>query len=209
MPFGEGKEVIGAMFGDNEESKEWSDFFKYKTLYDSLLDLDIKIKFSLEQAIIKSQENNKIEAYYYIENAIFRIITAWDNLAQVYNIYSGLNKAIDDVYYADIFKQKRGLSPNDDILLRFRQDICKYINEENDTDKTDEHGHWLGNNRYIRTELRNQMSHRNSISKVSMSDYSMYLPDAPIFILRRLVGDYGKLYILYNQMLEMVKKRYK
>ena len=54
MPFGDGKEVIGVMSGDDEKSNNLNEFFKYKTLYNSLIDLDIKIKFSLQQAIISS-----------------------------------------------------------------------------------------------------------------------------------------------------------
>ena len=99
MPFGGGKEAIGVMSGYDEKSNKLNEFFKYKTLYNSLIDLDIKIKFSLQQAIISSQQNKTLDAYYYIENGVFRIITAWDNLAQVYNIYSGLNKGTDEVYY--------------------------------------------------------------------------------------------------------------
>lgn len=204
MPFGDGKEVIGVMSGDDEKSNNLNEFFKYKTLYNSLIDLDIKIKFSLQQAIISSQQNKMLEAYYYIENGVFRIITAWDNLAQVYNIYSGLNKGIDEVYYACIFEQKKGLAITDTKFMKFRENVEEYIKEEDNINITSRKGYWMGNNKYIR-KLRNQMSHRNSIAKVSLSDYDMHIPDVPIFILKRLVEDYETLNYYYGQMLELIK----
>ena len=48
MPFEDGKKVIGVMSGDDKSSNKLNEFFKYKTLYNSFIDLDIKIKFSLK-----------------------------------------------------------------------------------------------------------------------------------------------------------------
>lgn len=79
-------------------------FFMYKTLFDSIQDIDRKIKYSFEQslsfaytdAVFKnfkmfgsSPEEEK--SYYYLENALFRTSTLWDLLAQIYNIIFNAN----------------------------------------------------------------------------------------------------------------------
>ena len=43
---------------------------------------------------ISKEENN---AYYYMENALFRELILWDSLAQLYNIYFDLNKDVSKV----------------------------------------------------------------------------------------------------------------
>ena len=48
------------------------------------------------------EENN---AYYYMENALFRELILWDSLAQLYNIYFDLNKDVSKVSYKKIIKE--------------------------------------------------------------------------------------------------------
>jgi hypothetical protein len=79
----------------------FSELMQYKTIYDTLRDLDYKIKISFEKAIYYSYSSNvqnnfsilnnsseeETMAYYYIENALFRTSSLWDMLAQLYRLY--------------------------------------------------------------------------------------------------------------------------
>ena len=85
---------------------------QYKTIHDTLMDLDWKIKLSFENAIkfsysdtvrnnfnlIRTDAEEEKLAYYYIENALFRTSSLWDMLAQLYRLF----------YDIDIPKEKVG-----------------------------------------------------------------------------------------------------
>ena len=79
-----------------------------------------KIGYSLEKAIeyaysdevmenynmLHTSGNNEWLAYYFIENAMFRVETMWDVLAHIYNIKYDLGEPIYKVYHSRIFSNQ-------------------------------------------------------------------------------------------------------
>ena len=174
-----------------------SKILEYKTLYDTLVDLDEKIKFSLETAtgysyspsvikdfdMLKKSSGDEWMAYYHIENAVFRTSSMWDILAQFYRVRYGLVIDFDRVNYKRIF------DPTKEHCIQFKgiaETIHAYLNED---DNTDCEGEWHGNHEFV-SEYRNKMTHRNSpnVSVASNLDFNLKLH--PTFILKRVIEDY-------------------
>ena len=173
---------------------------EYKTLYDTLCDLDAKVKYSLEMAIkyaysrsaiknfhmIKKPVGKELLAYYYIENAVFRTSSLWDILAQFYRTMYALDIPYDKVFYKVIF------DPQNSHCSKFKdaaEEIHAYLIEEEDDINGDDH--WKGNHAVV-NEYRNKMTHRNSpnVSVASNLDFNLRLP--PTLILKRVIEDYEK-----------------
>lgn len=97
---GEDRFLFGVVSAGDSEAP-FSRLMQYKTLYDTLMDLDWKIKFSFDKAIeyaysepvqnnfsiFRVETEEERNAYYYIENALFRISSLWDLLAQFYRLF--------------------------------------------------------------------------------------------------------------------------
>lgn len=172
---------------------------KYRTLFDTVIDLITKISFSLENAVedtysdeVQNQFNmihpggqKEWNAYYNIENAIFRIEALWDILAQIYNVKFKLEDDIKNVYHKRIFSKqeqwiekywKSGVPSEIDL-------IADYLVEKDDIDITD--GMWRGNYSYVNS-LRNDMTHKYSISRSAISSYAFTLKNPPSFIIKRV-----------------------
>lgn len=196
ISFGEGKYVFGAT-SSIKEGTPLSKLMQFKTLYDTLFDLDWKIKLSFQEGIkniysdavqynfnpftISSEE--EMFSYYFIENALFRTSSLWDILAQLYCLYFSVQISTDRIHYKKIFK------PNSEFATNFKvaaTKINQYINQEDDTDLD---GEWKGNHKFI-NELRNKMTHRNSPNVTTMSDFDLNLKHHPSFMLKRIVEDY-------------------
>ena len=100
LMIGEDRYLFGVVSAGDDEAP-FSRLMQYKTLYDTLIDLDWKVKLSFEMAIkyaySESVQNNyslfkkgteeEQMAFYYIENALFRTSSLWDLLAQFYRLY--------------------------------------------------------------------------------------------------------------------------
>ena len=112
-----GKEVIGYIPSINNNNDEYDQLFKYKTFFNTILDIDCKIKYSFERSIDLTYNSDilknfnpfathkdEFEIYYFIENAVFRISTLWDILAQLYNIKYKFNDNLKQINYNKIFK---------------------------------------------------------------------------------------------------------
>lgn len=75
-------------------------------------------------------------AYYFIENAMFRIEALWDLLAHFYNLKYDLGKEIHEVYHTRIFSSRQSYISsywNNNPPM----EVCKiisYIEEDDDTD---------------------------------------------------------------------------
>lgn len=112
----DGKYIFG-MTSANGIFSPIAKVLEYKTLYDTLCDLDAKVKFSLRMAIkysysrevmrnfdmLKNPFNKEWLAYYYIENAVFRTLSMWDMLAQFYRVKYSVDVDYDKVHYKKIF----------------------------------------------------------------------------------------------------------
>ena len=91
-----------------------------------MIDLDWKIKFSFDKAIeyaysepvqnnfsiFRVETEEERNAYYYIENAIFRITTLWDILANIYNIYYEINIKSRDIYLRSCYALTKDIIMN-------------------------------------------------------------------------------------------------
>ena len=97
---GEDRFLFGIVSAGDSEAP-FGRLMQYKTLYDTLIDLDWKIKFSFDKAIeyaysepvqnnfsiFRVETEEERNAYYYIENALFRTSSLWDLLAQFYRLF--------------------------------------------------------------------------------------------------------------------------
>ena len=196
---GDGKELSVIASDSNHLMQELDKISTYRTLYDTAYDLASKIAFSLKNAIEYSYSKEVLNqfdmihtggkeewiAYYNIENALFRIESLWDILAQIYNVKYSLRENIKNVYHNRIFSDNKKYVNkywNSGVPSEV-QTITNYIREEDDTEVVE--GKWKGNYKYVNS-LRNTMTHRLSISRSSLSSYAFcHLKSSPHFILRR------------------------
>ncbi len=187
---------------DNPYVKHMEQLTNYQNVYDSIMDLVNYINLSLHNAIelvyseavlnsfdfmiISTEE--EWQAFYYIENALFRIESLWDMLAQIVNLKYELEKNKRRVYHSKVF----------DISLKskyWKNDIPEEIKKINEyiteVDDTDCEGCWKGNYKYV-SNLRNCMTHNYSIARSSASGYAFEFRHHPSYILKRVVEDYSK-----------------
>lgn len=202
----ENNKVISVISRNTSPMKELDTVSSYRVLYDTVLDLTIKISYALQKAIedaysdevqhkfdmLHTGGSREWSAYYNIENALFRIEALWDILAQIYNIKYSLEKDIKDVYHSRIFSRKEQWVKKywksgmpDAIGL-----IANYFTEEDDTEVTD--GAWKGNYSYVNS-LRNNMTHKFSISNSELSSYAFELKEHPSYILKRVTECFSQL----------------
>lgn len=165
-----------------------------RSVYKSVLELDWKIKVSLSIAaahVLKDDENvnswlpvaySQKAASYYIENALFRLTSLWDMLAQgyraLYDVKKNSNGAsiyINRVYYKKFFDPKE--TPHTDF-----EDEANRIFD------------YISNNCNHRTsnELRNQMTHRFAPNVLYISNYTVNVPYPMSFQITTILEDYIK-----------------
>lgn len=219
IKIGENKEMFVISPGKNAVGDILDKVSQYRDIYSTILDLRNKIGYSLEMAIeyaysdeirtnynvIISSGSNEWLAYYFIENALFRIEAMWDILAQVYNIKYGLGKRIDRVYHKKIFSNNsnnecncwKGNPPKE------VQNIIDYIYESDDTSGQK----WKGNYTFV-SKLRNKMTHRYSISKTNMSSYAFEIKHPPVYILKRLCEEFSTLQDFIYETFENILEEY-
>lgn len=192
----------------------FSELMQYKTIYDTLRDLDYKIKFSFNKAIyyayssnvqnnfsvLKTGSDEETFAYYYIENAIFRTSSLWDMLGQLYRLYYNIEIDQDKVYYKRIF------NPLSSYSIKYKDkanEINNYLNQENDTDID---GEWKGNHKFV-NDCRNKMTHRNSPNIAVMSDYDLNFKNHPSFLLKRTIEDYTVVSKYISEILDEIDEQ--
>lgn len=217
------KEMFIISPGESIFGTEINKISQFRDIYNTVLDLRNKIRYSLENAIeyaysedvrknyniLHSSGNNEWLAYYFIENAMFRVETMWDILAHVYNIKYDLGEPIHKVYHSRIFSNQdkykneywNGNPPQN------VQKIVDYINENDDTNGKI----WKGNYSFINT-LRNNMTHKFSISQSNMSNFAFEMKYPPAYILKRLCESFATLqeflYEIFDSILEEIENEY-
>lgn len=210
---GEDRYIFGIVSGKHIPGPApFSKLMQYKTLYDTLRDLDYKIKISFYKAIelaysevfnefslFEESSTEQQNTYYFIENALFRTSILWDLLAQFYRLYYDIEIDKTDVYYKQIFNPERKL--NDKFKEKARE-IYEYICEEDDTECE---GKWKGNHDFVNKQ-RNKMTHRNSPNIGVMSDFDVNLKMHPAFMLKRVIEDYSVVSIYLSEILNMIEK---
>lgn len=200
--------IMGAVFAEpNADS-----FFTYKTIYDTILDIDEKIKKSFKLAIEweygpKTYKFNMAlppckedkEAIYYTENAIFRTSVLWDLLAQLYNIKFDKKVDPEKIYYTILFhNDSQGNHPN-----KFAKKVYSYLSEEEDESPVYDDEEWKGNHQYV-CKYRNKMTHRNSPNVTSMSNYDMEFRMPMSYVLKRSIEDYVKASKFIMEIISMI-----
>lgn len=212
---------ISGIFGniDNKIKK----VFKYNHFLESINDLSKKTKKSIEKCVEAYQKTNiknfnpignivskeEENAYYYMENALFREIILWDSLAQLYNLYYNMNIEVDKIFYKKVITE---LSQKNIKEIDFKG-ILKYLNEpfEIIEDDIDRGIHGCINN------MRNQMTHRFSIAITAFSENSKEsatlraMPD----LIYKIAKDYNMVQkylvqivdMIFNEILEIMGER--
>lgn len=211
--FGEDKFLFGVISPKDNEAP-FSKLMQYKTIYDTLIDLDWKLKISFEKGIKYTyskpvQENFSIVninseeeklAYYYIENALFRTSSLWDMLAQLYCLFYDVKIPKNKIYYNKIF------NPDLQSSDKFKDkaiNINNYLQQEDDTSID---GEWKGNHQYT-NKCRNKMTHRNSPNVTVMSDYNFNFKSHPSFLLKRITEDYVVVFKFIREILDEIEKQ--
>lgn len=194
---GDGKYIFGAIMNVPKSSNS-PDYFAISSIYDTIADLNHKIRYSFYMAAecepsesledhiwIGKPQANELTATYFIENMVFRTEILWDMLAQLYNEFWLVKKPKDKIYAERFFKE---MAQGKNVKQR-AESICEYFSQEND-----ERGNcetWGGNHKYIK-DYRNQMTHRNSPNISTMSSFAQELRPPAIYVLKRATEDYLK-----------------
>ncbi|MGE6719557.1 Cthe_2314 family HEPN domain-containing protein [Peribacillus frigoritolerans] len=140
------------------------------------------------------------EAYYYIENIMFRLTILWDILAQLANDVFEVKEPIDGIHYKTFFIRHSKQSKSNEEIYIIAEEIKNYL-DENEGDNTE--NPWKGNHKYV-NNLRNSFTHRlnphlvnfhNGIFNRKENEKSgITLPTSPLYELKRILEDYVQVY---------------
>ena len=191
--------------------KDIQRYFEYNRFIESIYDLTQKTKISIEKCLeayqkvnannynpltypISEEENN---AFYYLENALFREIMLWDSLAQLYNLYYDLKYNITSVHYKKVIKELA----NKQITEIDFNEINDYITEKYDNSNLNLDA---ATHDYI-NELRNQLTHRFSITITSFIDETKLraMPDS----IYKVSKDFNKVQKYLLQIIDLILKK--
>jgi hypothetical protein len=211
--FGDDKFLFGLVSAENDKSP-FGKLMQYKTIHDTLIDLDWKIKLSFNEAInfsysdtitsnfslIRTDTEEEKLAFYYIENALFRTSSLWDMLAQLYRLFYNINILKEKVYYKQIFNP---VNNHSDSFKTKAKEIYDYIEQDDDSDCE---GEWKGNHSFA-NNLRNKMTHRNSPNVAVISDFDMNLKHHPAFQLKRIIEDYAVVSQYIKEILDEIETK--
>lgn len=127
----ENNKYISGIFGNvNSNIKK---VFKYNHFLESINDLSYKTKKSIEKCLEAYQKTNikdfnpignqiskeENDAYYYMENALFREVILWDSLAQLYNLYYDMGIDVEKIHYKKVIEQLCSKNINEIALLKY------------------------------------------------------------------------------------------
>lgn len=206
------KYIFGVVSAENGPSSI-SKIIQYSAIYETICDLDYKIKLSFKKAIeyaystnvqeqfslLKNSSVEEIYSYYYIENALFRTSSLWDMLAQLYRLYYQIDVEPYDVKYKQIFDPK---SRNSKKFKEKATLISNYINQKDDTAVD---GEWKGNHKFV-NKCRNKMTHRNSPNITVLSDFDVNFKQHPTYLLKRIIEDYNVVSKFISDILNDIEK---
>lgn len=219
------KFICGIISGDGEKAP-FSNISRYKTIYDTLKDIDWKVKLSFENALKYSYSKEVQEdfniigpgskeeklSYYYTENALFRTSTLWDILAQLFCEFYNIQIEKEKIYYNRLFNIKNKKYYHDHKINQiekindFKEHAMIINNYLNEADNTNLKGEWRGNHKYT-NECRNKMTHRNSPNITALSDYDLAFKDHPSFMLKRIIEDYYVVSKFISEILDEIENK--
>lgn len=208
--YSEDRIIIGAYVQDDPAAQ---DFFSYATIYNTILDLDTKIKFSVDKALelaedtnfdnwkpLQTPSENEYMAIYYVENAVFRISALWDMLAQLFNIYADIRRPLNEVYAKQLFHDaQQGKRANP-----FAKRVYSYM-EQSDGPNSE---WWEGNYVYTK-DLRDKLTHKASPNVSSLSSFATELRMPALYTLSRAVEDYKQVSDFIEELLVEILAKYK
>lgn len=194
ISFGKGAFVFAAISKDVETRQ----YFDVSAIYDSLCDIDSKIKCALNMALscniseslqdyhpLSQVKNEQFLAMYHTENIVFRVSTLWDLLAQLCNVIYQTGLEPNKIHYWNFFKNHaKGNS-----IIPICKEIMDYLEEKEDISA--DVNPWPGNHAYLNS-FRNQMSHRPSPYITSISTLGITLRPPVMYVLHRAIEDYYK-----------------
>lgn len=209
MWYSEDKVIVGALLTDNPEAER---FFDYATIYNTIIDTDAKIKYSLYEAIkwiddidfekwnpLQAPSNEEYKAIYYTENAVFRTSVLWDLLAQLFNIKAGIGKPFDKVYTSQLFHDaQQGRRAN-----QFAKKVYEYMEQADNLDVEP----WEGNHKYVK-DFRDKMTHRASPNVSSFSNFAVEVRIPSVYVLKRVIEDYVKVSEFIQELIIDILKDY-
>lgn len=209
ITYDEEKYIYGAIHKVEENEV---DIFSISSIYNVIIDLNAKIKYSFEMAARQRPSENlndykvfakpsldEMKTIYYIENMIFRISTLWDMLAQICNVFWKKNIPIDAIYTSTFFHDySQGKKK-----MHFAEIVYDYFKEDDEIKGDIEK--WKGNFEYLK-EYRNQMSHRNSPNVSITSNFGLQLRPPAIFVLKRATEDYLKAIEFITMIIDEILK---
>lgn len=197
--------IVGAMVVDNPRAEK---FFSLSSLYNTIVDADKKIKYSLKRAAdltdvhdekgwnpIQPPSENEWLAIYYAENAVFRVEVLWDLLAQIYNLLIDKGFSQDKIYTLRFFHDlQQGKHPD-----AFAKRVYEYMTE--DEDETGET--WSGSHKFLK-EYRDKLTHRCSPNVTSLNNFATELRLPTTLVLYRLVIDYLQVVSFIQELVEKI-----
>jgi len=206
---GNNKYIFGIVSPQGEETS-LAKIMQYKTIFDTLKDMDYKIKLSFQKAIDNAYSNvvqknfsvfqsgteEETLSYYYIENALFRTISLWEMLAQLYRLYYKVKIEKKEVEYKKFFNSSIS---NYSFKIKARE-INSYLYQKDDINLM---GEWRGNHKFV-NGCRNKMIHQNSPTVAAMSDYDINLKNHPVFFIKRIIEDYVVVSRFINDILDKI-----
>lgn len=205
------KKIIG-IIGPSECSI--SKMLSIETIFQNILDLDFKIKFSYEKILsydleklysnfstFNTTSNDEIEVNYYIENILVRTSIIWDLLAQICNIYWDKNVSIDKIYYKTFFNNNSQGKKAKSFAIK----VNEYLTQ-NDDDSVD-NANWKGNHLYLK-EMRNAMTHRSSQNINSLTNFAQNIRLPFIYTLKRVIEDYHQVFLFLDEIFVEIKRTF-
>lgn len=205
-----GKQVLIGTIVDT--IPEAQDFFNYATIYNSIIDINNKIRYSIKTSIqfadeldtnrwdpLEPPSKEELTATYYVENAIFRIEILWDLLAQLSNIKYRINKPVDKIYSEKFFKDLKKHTEASEFATR----VCAYMHLETVND-SDEQGDYA----FVR-EYRHKMTHRFSPNITSISNYALEVRLPVVVLIKKITNEYKQVSLFIKDILADILKDYK
>ena len=200
--FDKEKYIFGAVLKDQPEFQK---LFSYNTIYESIVDIDKKVKYSITMATkfvetfvddewnpFDEPSKDEWKAIYYTENAFYRVSMLWDLLAQLFNIKENLGISNDKIYAEQLFHNaQQGKNHNS-----FAKKVYDYM-KENDDYSTDS----LKGNYAFQKEYRDKMSHRYSPGISTISNYAIDIRMPAIYSLYRITADYKQVSMFIQELI--------
>lgn len=180
---------------NDEKTEEW---YAVAAIYDSICEIDAQIKYAFNKVmryeLPETLENynpfsnmnvQEREAFYHIENIVFRVSILWDLLAQLSNVIYKTKLDPGHIYYKKYFKEHS----EGENTFELAKSVNSYLNEEDSLEH--ESTPWSGNHAFL-TDYRNQMTHRVHPNVSSITKFGMTIRPPALYVLHRTIEDYYK-----------------